>query len=32
MPGLRHGFTAEQPDEFNAIVLEFLARRAAVAA
>ena len=32
LPGLRHGFTAEKPDEFNAIVLEFLARRAAVAA
>jgi len=32
MPGLRHGFNVERPDEFNAIVLEFLARRAAVAA
>jgi 3-oxoadipate enol-lactonase len=31
MPGLRHAFTAERPDEFNAIVLEFLARRAAAA-
>ncbi len=32
MPGLRHGFNVERPDEFNAIVLEFLARRAAVPA
>lgn len=30
--GLRHGFTAEKPDEVNAVILEFLARRAAAAA
>lgn len=27
--GLRHGFTAERPDEVNAVILEFLSRHAA---
>ncbi len=31
-PGLRHGFTAEKPDEVNRIILDFLDRRAAAAA
>ncbi len=31
-PGLRHGFTAERPDEVNAAILEFLARQRAAAA
>jgi 3-oxoadipate enol-lactonase len=30
--GLRHGFTAERPDEVNAAILEFLAQRAHAAA
>jgi pimeloyl-ACP methyl ester carboxylesterase len=28
-PGLRHGFTAEKPDEVNAALLAFLAKHAA---
>ncbi len=32
MPGLRHGFMAERPDESNAIILEFLGRQRAAAA
>jgi len=32
LPGLRHGFFAEKPDEANAILLEFLARQRAAAA
>lgn len=31
-PGLRHGFSAERPDEVNATILEFLARQRAAAA
>ena len=31
-PGLRHGFTAEKPDEVNAALLDFLARHALAAA
>jgi pimeloyl-ACP methyl ester carboxylesterase len=31
-PGLRHGFTAERPDEVNAAIVEFLSRQAAAAA
>jgi len=31
VPGLRHGFTAEDPEAFNAPVLDFLSRHAAVA-
>lgn len=31
-PGLRHGFTAEKPEEVNAEILSFLAAHAAVAA
>jgi pimeloyl-ACP methyl ester carboxylesterase len=31
MPGLRHGFMAEKPDESNEIVLEFLGRQLAAA-
>ena len=27
LPGLRHGFTAEKPDEINAALLDFLGRR-----
>jgi len=32
MPGLRHGFMAERPEEANAIILEFLGRQRAAAA
>jgi len=32
LPGLRHGFFAEKPDEANAILLEFLARQRSAAA
>ncbi len=32
LPGLRHGFFAEKPEESNAILLEFLARQRAAAA
>ena len=32
LPGLRHGFFAEKPDESSAILLEFLTRHSAVAA
>jgi pimeloyl-ACP methyl ester carboxylesterase len=31
LPGLRHGFTAEKPEETNAILLEFLAQHAVAA-
>lgn len=31
-PGLRHGFTAEQPDQVNAAIVEFISRQTAAAA